>query len=913
MGLSQLQIFSKKRDATATLKGFEFQHLKTLETWLSNRVTRINEVIYCDYEEDIFQRSLTAEKTKFRQIKLYSTNFSFASEEIQQTIVNFFLLFCKGEYMFDEITFSFETNASIVGKVVKGNDADLLEAWAKEQGQVIGSTLDRVRARVIGIIDISLKHDQEGRTNSDNKSEFQKARNVFNNLSHEILDNFINSIRWQFDGIGVDSAIENQITAIKALIDKLPITVSENTDTVLSILYRQVTTHAIQNDPEDRKLTNQLLDVTLLNAGDDKQKWYTEIFDKWLSEKTVTDFHAGEFYEILLAGQYYRQNFHEADHKELWMSLLSFYINDKNTNPVHRRKATYEFLFMALNPDPRNGKPIGSLKGYEQYIRYYFDNWSHRLLLTDISNDIHLLQIILPFAIKKQIDISFDEIDKWLKEISNFLDQGIIDANDPDERCTFLQLKGSFILDTNLEKSKEVVEEALEFYRQILPILAQTKLYSIGPLFGILQSIIDLFISFNLDQSAINSLEAFLEEAEKAANEAGQRHVSAKKMVSRAVGYMEAGGIQNMLQAINCLHKAKDLWLLEPTKEGYVLALLNLSQFYYAIGMNIAGKYYALSSIWAIWHFNDETYFSRLAQATALLFAGDFKQGAWFAAFEDFELFIQSKNEFTPSWLTNPPDKLFNITMAEISFLIFAATELSPEVKIFFDYRTKIWGELWQELGEPIVADLKSKLNTPEEITKSITHILTAEPLSDAGKLRSISFNALNIDWKIFFENTHALTGISEEFSSILQIFLCEVARTAPTLLTAGATVNIEIIATSGEITTVQTAKSDWTISIPVFLEKDPQKLKKHYAMISLAIKNIFTSLRTIPQTDFENVWWKELHEIEKVHLKIYSINTYQKAYHNSVDQKAFNDSGRTHFNPLPLKTVFKTLPKLLI
>jgi len=36
MNLSSLSIFSKNRDAIDTQKGYEFQKLKTLETWLSN-------------------------------------------------------------------------------------------------------------------------------------------------------------------------------------------------------------------------------------------------------------------------------------------------------------------------------------------------------------------------------------------------------------------------------------------------------------------------------------------------------------------------------------------------------------------------------------------------------------------------------------------------------------------------------------------------------------------------------------------------------------------------------------------------------------------------------------------------------------------------------------------------------------
>lgn len=86
MSISKLHIFSKDRDATSAMRGYEFQHLRTLDTWLYNRINNIDEVIYCDYEDDIFSRNIEKGTSKFKQIKLYSTNFSFSSEAIQKML-----------------------------------------------------------------------------------------------------------------------------------------------------------------------------------------------------------------------------------------------------------------------------------------------------------------------------------------------------------------------------------------------------------------------------------------------------------------------------------------------------------------------------------------------------------------------------------------------------------------------------------------------------------------------------------------------------------------------------------------------------------------------------------------------------------------------------------------------------------
>jgi len=87
--ISKLHLFGKDTDAPDVIKGFKYQELKTLEVWLYNKVHGIDEHIYCDLEDDIFQRDLTSFKSTFKQLKLYSSkNFSFSSEEITKSLAH---------------------------------------------------------------------------------------------------------------------------------------------------------------------------------------------------------------------------------------------------------------------------------------------------------------------------------------------------------------------------------------------------------------------------------------------------------------------------------------------------------------------------------------------------------------------------------------------------------------------------------------------------------------------------------------------------------------------------------------------------------------------------------------------------------------------------------------------------------
>lgn len=913
MSLSQLQIFSKKRDATAALKGYEFQHLKTLESWLNNRINNIDEIIYCDFEEDIFQRNLLRKTSKFRQIKLYSTNFSFSSDAVQETIANFFMLFAKGEYMFDKVTFSFETNASVAERVIRGNDADLLQSWVVEQQNLKGDLLQKISVRVKEILLAYIKKEYAAKIKDvEIKPELQKAANLFNELTDEIYDNFIQSIQWKFEGIDVNTAIESQLARINALIEKIPLPIDNSIAS--SLLYREVTSRSIQDDPENRSLSNKLLDLLLLQSGDEKNKWYAEIYEKWLSINEIKEFHAGQFYEIVKASQYYRMNFHQIGHKTMWMSLFQFYIIDGGTKVYIKRQAIYEYLFLALKPNLESGEKIDSLDGEEDKIRYYFNEWEQRKALKNIHDDLTLLQLILPQVWLKNITINKEEIKDWKSHIQIFLDGELQVETNINNRCLLLELRGDFEMHTSIVKSKEQVAKAISYYKEIFPILSKAQLYSVTNLFDILQQILQLLIRFKKEHSIIELIERFLDEMQEAATSSGQRHIAAKSLVSRGANYLKAGGVSNFLHATNCFHKAKALWYLETTKEGYILSLLNLSQLYYSLGMNIAGKYYSLCSIWATWHFENESIFNRIVQGMGLLFYGDFKQGNWINALDDFELFMKAREDFNPEGWAGDDDKLFSKTLPDIAFLIFASKKFLPEITVYIDYRVNQWGDLWDVFIKPMITELDNLLTENQTIINAAKRNITDEPLADLGKERTIAFNALDIEWYIYFDNTYTLNAIGEEFASILQIFLCEIARLNTHFLEKGKTLIINIEEADGyQRIKKHRTKDDWIASIPKFNSKIESEIKYHYGFISIMIKEIFLSITSFNEEDFNNYWWQILHEKEKVGEKAFSTNTYQKVYYNAVSEKSFESSQRTAFNSLPPHCVFTQLPKLLI
>ena len=83
MNINKLFLFSKNTDAVGSQRGYNYQTLKTLETWVENYLKNEKDDIYCEFEEDIFQKNNYDKSLKFRQIKIFSSNFSFSSYEIK--------------------------------------------------------------------------------------------------------------------------------------------------------------------------------------------------------------------------------------------------------------------------------------------------------------------------------------------------------------------------------------------------------------------------------------------------------------------------------------------------------------------------------------------------------------------------------------------------------------------------------------------------------------------------------------------------------------------------------------------------------------------------------------------------------------------------------------------------------------
>lgn len=903
MSLTKLHLFSKDTDATATEQGFYFQKLITLRTWIQNRIEQNDTEIYCDYEEDVFERSISKSTSTFRQVKLYSDNFSFSKEEITKCIAHFFMLYCKGNYALDKVTFIFETNAG-PARQYKTEDPKLLTEWWENQDELPEEMLDRCRVKVKSIIDKYITDGISASLTPEMKTAMKEAKAIYDGLPDDVWNNFVKSIRWKFDKTPQENAIPTLINELEELVLQLPFSLNpDQASTYISVLLAAIAARTAEKDPAKKLLTKELLDILLLNMGSEKDRWYAVIYEKWKEIGKIVDFRVGQFYEIIAATVHCRWELIESDHDELWFSLLKDYIELEEALISCRRKAIYEYIFLLLSPDSKNFTIKYSIEGTENLIRFYFTNLEFRNSFSDVEDDILLLEIAAKYAQSFPELLNPSEVEAWRSTIYKTIDDKISDHKNTDELCLALQFMGNFHFHNDPSMPMlEKTTKSVEFYSKIPELLAQARSYSITILNNQTSAILNMLIRLDADPAAIRVLEEYLESIEDFAMKTGHKLENAKSLVQRTASYLTRPSAANYLKALECLHKAKDQYNNDGSRPQLILVLNQIAKIYWALGMNFASKYYGLSAVWVCVHSGDHTILKLMSDSYAAVFHADYQQGSWISALDDFQNYMLARIEFNADDLDLESDPVLAEVLLELAFIISTAVIIHPELQGFIQYHKQrldwIYTRFIQEIGQHLEEKFKDKNELKKLLKRKLIHL----PFGDIGATRVIKFETNGIQWNISFSNEAKMNAIAEEFTALLQIILCEIGlmNVDLHLLEMPVTVNLS---QTGEYTPnlkqrISHDEAVWDLAIPALEITDQMKIQYHYAFLTNCIRTLLSNLSVLPNTEFYTAF-DALYTKQNLGHKGLIINTYQKVYFNFLTEDQFNESQRSAFNPV--------------
>ncbi|WP_241280371.1 hypothetical protein [Chryseobacterium cucumeris] len=897
MNVNKLFLFSKNTDAFSSQRGYNYQTLKTLEIWVENYLESKSEDIYCEFEEDIFQKNNYSKDLKFRQIKLYSSNFSFSSNEIKKCISHFFMLFVKSDYNDFTKEFIFETNTNISAQYLD-NDALLLKEWVDNQHDLDEKKLCRFSEKVKEIVTEYVGKQKNEIKDNEIASE---AFDIFQELDNDFWKNFTKQIKWKFIGEAPDKEFSNVKKNIESLISQLTFDNINNESTkIFGVLLEHVFTRTSQEDNENRKLTNEDLEKLILNIGTSDDKWYSSKYDYYKNIEPPTDFRIGEFFEVLDLVNYCRRKKYLHKHKNTWNPFLTFYSRNVNIVDDFRRKAIYEIVFLNNefyevdyeNLNERN-RPKGELFGFEEDIRFYYNNIGSFKDADDLENAHILINILFTIIENDNVNIPVDELKRWLVQLYRKINQKLFLEKEVNEKCKLLELKGLFLMGINRIRPKDKTE-FIEFYYDILKIVDDAPLFKLSQFSERIDKYLKIYIHHNIseDEDIIDVLDKFSESLFPLVEKREGKVRLAKSQVNKAYSFLKTNKAGNILRALDLFHKAKDNYFQEDTIEGFVLALLNISQLYNSLGMHFAAKNYALAS------FRMSTIkelVKRLENSVALLFYSDYLQGSWFNAINIFSKYMSLR--FDSNYDKNDAEQETK-AIHYASFILYTMKRISTQYNHLVDEYLKHLDYVGEDIIKPLFAKIEEELKTDEKFNKGIEYQIDDFPLNDVGSIRIIQFYALGSLWKISFDNSFELLSIGEEFLAAIQIFLAEISLSKIDFHLLKSKIEIELILSDNYRPPVQKESNEvikWEVFICFTDEKDIKKAKKHSAFIASSLLALLNNISLLPYTEFKEKFWKFFGESD-LSSKQVSVNLYQKMHRDIYIKEDFEIYNSTSF-----------------
>lgn len=910
METNKLHIFSKNTDAFASQRGYNYQTLITLEAWVNNLKNGVEEDIFCEYEEDIFHKNKYDNSIKFRQIKLYSSNFSFKSEEITKCIAHFFMLHIKSEYYSFDKEFVFETNSDIA-RAYSNNEADLLREWFENQDNLSEEQATKISQKVKEIVTIYIKDQEKAIAKEDNEQIVKEAISVFEKIDDEYWVKFIKLIKWKFLDVEPNVEFENTKARIEETLLNLDYKIEDdNIKQAFGVLLERVFTKASQEKHDDRKLTTKELDLLILDIGNEEDKWYSRKYEYYNKVEKIDEFRIGEFYEIIDLVNYCRRKNYLIRHKETWNELLDFYVNDKSVEEIYKRKAIYELIFLnnefhEVDYDnlPNRQRPKGDLAGFEEAIRYYFRDINSLENIDDFEYCQTILNLIMPQILEGKISITQEEFKGWCIQLYRVICKALESTQDASDKCRLLEEKGNFLLISSLSRKNQ---DFLKCFEEILNFIDEAPLFKVSQFGDRINKYIKSFINIDPEDKSglIRALEGFSEKLYPFVEKRDGKTSLAHQQVEKGVAFLKTSNSFGLLKALESFHKAKDNYQQADTIEGFILGLLNISQLYSSLGMNFAGKYYALCAFRM--SINNE-FIKHTEKSFAMMFYADYKSGSWFNALDIYNKYIYLRDQSNLKTADYHEEGKITQRMA---FILYAMRRLALQFSIFVESHIKALDYIGEEIVKPIFDASDKELDTDEKFNKVLTREFDDFPLNDIGKKRTINFFALGSLWKISFENNFEITSVAEEFISTVQIILTEISLFEADFHLLKSTIEIELVLADVQKPPVQHDSNDvmkWTVFINHFDNPNPEKINQHTVYNTVSLQFILNRISLLKESEFRAMFFDFIKD-RGLDGKQITVNLYQRIHRDIYTVENFNFSKKTDFLAVELDNL--SMPK---
>ncbi|WP_080054420.1 hypothetical protein [Spirosoma aerolatum] len=928
--LHQLHIFSKNTDAPSGIRGFEYQKLKTLASWIDSW-HQPEAQIYCEYEDDIMQVNPAEEVVTFRQIKLYSSTFSLNSPEVKKAIANFFMLYCNPAYADQQVRFTFETNSSITPSEA------LLQDWITHQNNLVEEVLERCRDAVNAILVDYI--DQETKSFTERTSrkiqtqqkkydeattEIQKATyqsaieqlewqiknrvliaDSYQELDNNVKTNFVKSIRWEFLSTPSEQAILAIIEQIHNQLLQLPYGIlASETDALIARLHWFVSQASTEEAPSDRLLTFPHLETIILTRNENDDKWYADIREQWL-QASVDYFLVAEFYEVVNISHHCRSKLYLYNDTEFWVDILEHYYSLNEIPRFAQRKAAYEICMLIIKPDSvaQGYTPTASLGDRVAYLYDYFEDVEAYTSIRDIEDAISLLAVVFWELHVSGTSLLEENWQDWIDRLNALLDKQLKTHN-PNYRCGLLECKANLAFTSDLIKDIDgTCYRVIEYINKIIELLPDAPFYSAYQL----QDRLNLQVRLLTDRIPDKLLDILVDLSERLSKFVGEREGDfkrAKSNVEQGVSFLESN---KLIRTLQNFHKAKNLWSKKESADGFILACLNIAQVYDALGMHLAAKQYALAAGWFAANTNDPALMKRYGHAFFLAAHSDYKQGAWVSFLDCYSTFVYASIEFDPNAFESDHGKFSRIgkALADSLSIEYITLRFAPQLQYLISHKLRCNSAL-----DPFVPvdEMRAVLNKQFDDfsdTKLLEHFhrnkLDDEPFSDLGPTRTIRWFAEGSEWQIRFDNDWHTTPVAEQVVASLQILQVELIPEDLHLIKTKIEIDLSVKNEGKNVDfelTESNNRTHWTVVVPTLTsinDKDPEEVKWLQVQIVTMAYFLIRNISLLPIKAKEQIFEDKLKN-GGLPEKTLIVQPYEKLYRQLFSQATFEETQRAVF-----------------
>ena len=266
----------------------------------------------------------------------------------------------------------------------------------------------------------------------------------------------------------------------------------------------------------------------------------------------------------------------------------------------------------------------------------------------------------------------------------------------------------------------------------------------------------------------------------------GGKSIVAERARDRAMALMAD---DQVLLALEELHRAQVEWWSGDTLRGSVLASLMIAQLYRELRLYEVAKAYALAA--AVTAANDSDGGLVDLAPRGLLIAGscEFLSGAWCRAAELYDLALVAQHEVGSGGVNLDEDTMVQEAMLHFGYMLLCARHTSPDLASEIESLVERRGAL------ALISELVD--DRPERLADSWQSLgdgqLSNRPFSDTGDTRCIRFAALGTSWTLLTDNDDETVLIAERFAAGVQAMLAALAHEDLCLVPTAITVRIEV------------------------------------------------------------------------------------------------------------------------